>query len=123
MNDEYDTFISIQLSDVNSLNGVDFGFIGKIIGNIAFYIEKAKVYLFNAAVKKPPSFGYTSKEIQIHPDSNLVSAPSVIFYVGNEWSILFSEGVFPICEPYGILVNFYKCDIKGFEDISEAEEI
>lgn len=44
------------------------------------------------------------------------------FWGGDAWSVLFAEGVFPICQPYGVLANFTGDTLVGFDDLSGAEE-
>ena len=52
-----------------------------------------------------------------------IACPEFAFGSGaGSWSIVYRESVFPIAEPYGILVNYFGDDVMGFEDISDAEE-
>jgi len=58
---------------------------------------------------------------EVGPNGLLVWGEELTFWGGDAWSILFAEGVFPICQPYGVLANFTGDDLVGFDDLSGAE--
>lgn len=118
-----DILISVKMNNFHNLDQIDFEFIITIIDNINFYVNKAITYLFDTVAKTPSSFGYNKNHIALNFNKNALSEPSITFYDEYQWSILFSEECFPICEPYGISVNFYRFNITDFDNLSSAEEI
>lgn len=59
---------------------------------------------------------------EVGPNGLLVWGEELTFWGDDAWSVLFAEGVFPICQPYGVLANFTGDKLVGFDDLSGAEE-
>ncbi|MDA3804455.1 hypothetical protein [Clavibacter sp. CT19] len=104
-------FISIKLTEEGSLStSVDF-VRSRILGLERFALL-ASAHLADALGGGPPAKA-----------KRLVWGEELTFWGGSDWSILFSEGLFDICEPYGVMVDFTSDEVVGFVDLSSAEEI
>ncbi|MDO4878831.1 MAG: hypothetical protein Q3966_06005 [Neisseria sp.] len=104
------------------LEGVDFAFIrDKIIQFPDIKNRTEQFFKTMLADKSSASaLGWTKGDIT----GSLLSYPEFSFSAGKDtWSIIYRESIFPIAQPYGILVNYRGDCIIGFEDISDAEEL
>ena len=114
-------FISIATKKA-SVENIDFAFIKNIMDNLMEYQLQANNFLIEACNNSPMDFGF--KEV---PKSlgigNVVSDPELTFREGKHWSILFREGLLPICYPYGILVNFQGNRVLNYEKLMDFDEI
>jgi hypothetical protein len=110
------TNVAVESFDV--LDQATFAFAKTIIAEFDEHTKRAGEYLLHCYEREPAQLGGEC-EISIP----VVRFPEMTFWGGEKWSILFTYGVFPICQPYGILINFLGVEITGFEDISGADEV
>lgn len=93
----------------------------RIMADLGAWIAKATAYLEEVYRSDPEVLGCDAS-FQLPVGVPLVDGPEVIFHGEEDWSILFEEGVFPICEPYGIMVNFQDGEVADFTDLSGVED-
>ena len=89
--------VALESSDVER---VDFDFIQDKVSKFAHIKRQTELFFERIAKSRPDWLGMAA-------GARLAD---------------YRESVFPIAEPYGILVNYFGDDVVGFEDISDAEE-
>ncbi|EFF74043.1 hypothetical protein [Achromobacter piechaudii] len=114
-------YVSVQVLADSRDNEAGLAAFERIIADLGVYIGKASAYLEEVYRSEPALLGCDAS-FQLPAGMPLVDGPEVIFHGEEEWSILFAEGVFPICEPYGIMVNFEDGEVADFTDLSGAED-
>lgn len=114
-------FVSIKAKE-QSIRDIDFEFIIEILFNLSKYQLRAKEFLFKSCNSSPVGFGFSEipKSLKIE---NIVSHPELMFWKKNHWSIIFREGLLPICDPYGILVNFQEDRVLDYENLMDYDEV
>ena len=111
--------VALESSDVER---VDFDFIQDKVSKFA-HIKRQTELFFERIAKSRPDWLGMAAGARLADYRDCVACPEFAFGSGAEsWSIVYRESVFPIAEPYGILVNYFGDDVVGFEDISDAEE-
>jgi hypothetical protein len=115
-------FFSIKISSESEIHEIDFKFIENIFREIDVYILKAKIYIEFIFKTTPKKLG-CDESFSFPTGVAILDFPEITFWGGKKWSMLFSEGIFPICKPYGIIVNFSGENIVDFDDLSSADEV
>lgn len=114
--------VSVELESIDGLEQVDFDFIQDKVAKFA-QIKRQTELFFERIVRNSPDLLGMAAGTQLADCRNCVSCPEFVFGGrSGSWGIVYRESVFPIAEPYGILVNYSGEDVVGFEDISDAEE-
>ncbi|MDR2269995.1 MAG: hypothetical protein LBF27_03725 [Sphingobacterium sp.] len=98
-----------------------------IIGNIEHYLEIGLSFLKKTLTEQANDFKITASE-SIYLDKNIaefpVDLPEIILYDEDEqWILRFAEGLFSICDPYGIHVNFSSDHPIAVDNLEDSEEI
>ena len=113
--------VSVELESAD-VERVDFDFIQDKVSKFAHIKRQAELFFERIAKSRPDWLGMAAGA-RLVDYRDCVACPEFAFGSGAEsWSIVYRESVFPIAEPYGILVNYLGDDVVGFEDISDAEE-
>jgi hypothetical protein len=86
------------------------------------YQRMALEFLEKQATSNPEKFGAEPKEITSLLKQELVSDPVLIIRKDGNFDFHFRNGIFPICEPHGLIVSFEKGVPSAWEDLSKAEE-
>lgn len=127
---EYDTspdidggkvFVSVQVLADSRDNEAGLAAFERIMADLGAWIARANAYLESVYRDDPTMLG-AEGTTPLPAGVPVVDGPEVIFHSEDEWSILFADGVFPICEPYGIMVNFQDGEVLDFTDLSEAQD-
>ncbi|HCQ47131.1 MAG TPA: hypothetical protein DIW53_10245 [Achromobacter sp.] len=114
-------YVSVQVLADSRDNEVGMAAFTRIMADLGAWIAKATAYLEEVYRSDPEVLGCDAS-FQLPVGVPLVDGPEVIFHGEEDWSILFEEGVFPICEPYGIMVNFQDGEVADFTDLSGVED-
>jgi hypothetical protein len=104
-------FYSIVLTEDGRL-GVETDFVLERLDGLARFSLSASRHLQ----------GVLGVPAGVADEGRVVWGEEITFWGGREWSILFSEGLFDICQPYGVMVNFSGDRVTGFDDLSGAQE-
>ena len=116
--DNESVFVGVFVESFEHVDVSLFAFASQIIDRFSKHRADAVTYLTNEYARAPERFGG-----KVPVSEPIVSEPELNFFGGEKWAIRFAEGIFKICEPYGIVVEFEGQTITGFEDLSEAEEL
>lgn len=114
-------FVSVQVLADSRDNEAGLDAFRRIMASLGAWIAQAAAYLEGIYRTSPATLGCDGS-FQLPSGVPLVDGPEIIFHSEDEWSILFAEGVFPVCEPYGIMVNFQDGKVADFTDLSSAED-
>jgi len=98
-----------------------------ILGNMESYLETGISFLKRTLTEQADDFKisdrereYLVREIEVFP----VDFPEVILYDDEEeWVLRFAEGLFSICDPYGININFSSDMPISVDNLEDSEEI
>jgi len=98
-----------------------------ILGNMESYLETGISFLKRTLTEQADDFKisdrereYLVREIEVFP----VDFPEVILYDDEEeWVLRFAEGLFSICDPYGININFSSDKPISLDNLEDSEEI
>jgi hypothetical protein len=108
--------VHVLLERSDSLYDADLSLLAEILDDIDGYLALALDYVRQQVTEDPSFFGLTEPK-----DGNL-DEPD-IGMVDTGWYVRFSQGDFPICDPYGLVVDFIGRTPTGVENLSEVEEI
>ncbi|SAK90655.1 hypothetical protein AWB80_06458 [Caballeronia pedi] len=111
-------FMNIKVESFDALEWDTFAFANEIIETFDSLKRHASDYLTRCYEDNPEPFGG-----RVTPKVPVVTQPELTFWRNRRWSIRFIEGMFRICEPYGIFVHFEDKEVTGWEDLSDAEEL
>lgn len=84
-------------------------FIEKIISDRNQYLETAVLFIKQTLIEQREQYNIKENEYLSILDKKYcpVEHPEFIFYENSsEWSIRFTDGIFSICDPFGIAVTF-----------------
>jgi len=112
--------VSIVAKDTKSLDESVFTLAKQVLDSLDKHIEASSNYLLRACKKNPLEFGFMSETCSL-PEP-FVSDPGLTFWGGTMWSIRFSECTFPLCQEYGVAVNFDGSEIIGHDTLDDMEE-
>jgi hypothetical protein len=91
------------------------------------FIEAAILFVRTMLQRSPNTLGVGRAEAEVMlalPVAEFpLGGPSLVFYSEEIWCVHFTEGRFPICDPFGLIVNFRGQAAIGIEDISEGESL
>jgi len=98
-----------------------------ILGNMESYLETGISFLKRTLTEQADDFKisdrereYLVREIEVFP----VDFPEIILYDDEEeWVLRFAEGLFSICDPYGININFSSDKPISLDNLEDSEEI
>lgn len=110
---------NIMLENTPDLQAVDIHFIREAAGNALSYVDKAIAFVRKDMLLRPDFYRITAEQAGEYAELDLLATPEFNFYEDKEWYIKFAEGVFPICEPYGLIVLFNGMVPVGVEDMSD----
>lgn len=110
---------NIMLENTADLHIVDIHFIREAAGNAPSYVNKAIEFVRRDMLLRPEFYGITAEQAAEYMELDLLGAPEFNFYEDKEWYIKFAEGIFPICDPYGLIVLFHGVAPVGVEDMSD----
>lgn len=114
-------FVSVQVLADSRDNEAGLAAFEQVMADLGVWIARAEAFLQDVYRNDPALLG--GDDTFVLPQGvPVVEGPEVIFHSADEWSILFADGVFPICEPYGIMVNFQGDKVVDFTDLSSAED-
>lgn len=108
---EREVFYTLMLDAQHQLT-VDPAFVLERLARLDEFTQAATRHL-QEALGTPEEVGHNGL---------LLWGEELTFWGGTGWSILFAEGAFPICQPYGVLANFEGDQLVDFDDLSDAEE-
>lgn len=114
-------YVSVQVLADSQDNEAGLAAFERIMADLGGWIAQATAYLEGVFRSDPEALG-ADESFELPAGVPVVEGPEVIFHSADEWSILFADGVFPICEPYGIMVNIQDGKVVDFTDLSGAEE-
>lgn len=114
-------YVSVQVLADSRDNEAGLAAFERIMADLGTWIARAQTFLESVYRADPEILG-GDDTFELPAGVAVVDGPEVIFHSEDEWSILFADGVFPICEPYGIMVNFQGGKVVDFTDLSDAEE-
>lgn len=88
-------------------------------------LDVAEAHLAAEVAADPTRFGWTTDDVAVadQDEGPLATEPAFTFGESETWSIHFSAGRLPVCEPFGVLVTMSGWEPTGVEDLSEAEEL
>jgi len=113
--------VSVELESAD-IEQVDFDFIQDKVSKFAQIKRQTELFFEHIARNSPDLLGLAAGA-RLADCRDCIACPEFAFGSGaGSWSIVYRESVFPIAEPYGILVNYFGDEVVGFEDISDAEE-
>jgi hypothetical protein len=105
----------VLLEHSDTLYDADLSLLTEILDDIDGYLHKATAYVRTRVAEDPAFFGLTEQR-----EPNLREAE--IGVVDTGWYVRFAQGDLPICDPYGLLVDFVGREPTGVQDISDPEE-
>lgn len=114
-------YVSVQVLADSRDNEAGLEAFQRVMADLGGWIAQAASYLEGVYRSDPALLGADGAS-PLPAGVPVVDGPEVIFHSEDEWSILFAVGVFPVCEPYGIMVNFQGGKVVDFTDLSSAEE-
>ncbi|AXB57510.1 hypothetical protein [Flavobacterium fluviale] len=101
-------------------------FVETIVSDIEGYIETSILFMKQTIIREREKYNIKENEYLIILDKNYcpVDQPEFIFYENSsEWSIRFAEGIFSICDPFGIAVTFKFKTPLGVDNLEDSEYI
>lgn len=115
-----EVFFSIKNTSTQKIDEETKIFATIMLSQISEHINNSISYIHQLLQTSPELFGVS---VDFQPPDDLIGGAEATFWGDEHWSILFSECVLPIGEPYGILINFIGDKISGIENISCADEL
>jgi hypothetical protein len=106
----------VLLEHSDTLYDADLSLLAEILDDVDGYLTLALEYVRQQVAADPSFFGLTEPR-----DGNL-GEPD-IGMVDTGWYVRFAAGEFPICDPYGLVVDFIGRTPTGIENISDVETI
>ena len=101
-------------------------FVEKIISDRNKYLETAVLFMKQTLIREREKYNIKENEYLLILDKNYcpVDQPEFIFYENSsEWSIRFAEGIFSICDPFGIAVTFKFKTPLSVDNLEDSEYI
>lgn len=106
----------VLLAQSDDLYDADLSLLTEVLADIDHYLQLALDFVRSRVDADPSFFGLTE------PADGRLDQPEVTF-MDACWFVRFAEGDFPICDPYGLIVEFAGRDPIDLEGTSEHEEI
>jgi hypothetical protein len=102
-------------------------FVRGIVREPDAFLEAAVQFVRDALKRDSKRFGVSDAQartiLALPIESFPLEGPSLVFHPDETWSVHFEAGDLPICDPYGLIVDFDGVKPVTIEDISEAEDL
>jgi hypothetical protein len=119
-----DNEIFTIILEQENLEAADKEFIRRIVENWKYYVDKSLGFIKEKVISNPEIFEINDEENKIYANMPIadmpVELPEFIFWENHKWCIKFNYGRFPVCEPFGIGVFFYRENPIEIEGLSDA---
>jgi hypothetical protein len=112
--DPVDTHVLLEHSD--DLYDADLSLLTEILADLDRYLTLALAYVREKVEADPAFFGLAAPA-----DGNL-GEPEIAM-LDSSWHVRFRTGDFPICDPYGLMVDFVGREPTGIEPLDDVDEI
>lgn len=106
----------VLLEQSADLYDADLSLLTEVLADVDHYLRVALDFVSARVAADPAFFGLTE------PADGHLAEPEITFMDAG-WFVHFAEGDFPICDPYGLIVQFAGRDPIDIEGTSEHSEL
>ncbi|WP_199440186.1 hypothetical protein [Umezawaea beigongshangensis] len=119
--------VDVVLDGGEDLDAVDLALITEVLADVDAAVDAALEFVHESIQGHPDFFGVAGDDLAALRDASPAElplhGPRLVFYAGDEWLVVFTEGELPVCDPYGLGVAFDRRRPVRVEDLNEAEPV
>jgi hypothetical protein len=119
--------VDLVLDGDEDLDAVDLSLVAEVLGDVDAVLGAALEFVHESVQDHPDFFGVAGEDLAALRDAPAAELPlrepRLVFYAGDEWLVVFTEGELPVCDPYGLGVAFDRRRPVRVEDLNEAEPV
>ncbi|NML41953.1 hypothetical protein HHL17_32510 [Chitinophaga sp. G-6-1-13] len=99
-------------------------FTEQVVANVGEYMEKSLLFIQQTLANDPETYKITTAErawLDVDISEFPLEFPQLTFYESEEWMMLFAEGRFQICDPFGIAVSYRSTVPVSVDNLEDSE--